>query len=528
MPRQNDIFLQNLEYLRNNLPLFAEKYLKVITIEGNLEPLIFNESQIRLHAFAEKQLKETGMVRTVVLKGRKQGVSTYVAARFLHKALFNSYKKVFILSHHSDTTKVLFSIVSTFYDNLPTQLQEKLLMDNSKELEFANKSKYTVATAGEGEIGRGATPHFLHGSEVASYEHTDAIRTGILKAVGNAEGTEIFLESTAKGIGNLFHEYAMNALEKRGRYKLFFLPWFVHEANKQRPPEDFIKTQDEQDVASKYNLTDDQIYWRRMEIEEAKSDWMFKQEFPATIQEAFQTSGNTFINGEDVSRARKNLTKDPNRPLVVGVDPARTGDRTVISFRRGRQLIKVDVYPKMDAMRLAAIIADIINNMKPAQVFIDNAHGYGTIDRLNELNFGRWVTGVNFGGGATDPTLYKNKRAEMAFALRDWLAEENISIPDDDDIEVDFLCIPDFKQDSSNRFLLVPKEEIKKQFGKSPDIFDSVMLTFAYPVADIAKDDDIPYNTVNKRKDKQNGFVSPVMHSFNGKNKTRKDRPWGH
>src|SRR5437868_1521413 len=99
---------EKLLLLKHNLPLFCEMCLKVVTTSGELVPFVFNQSQLMLHAFVEQQLKETGMVRTVIVKGRKQGVSTYTAARFLHKAIFNPHKRVYILSHHSDSTKVLF------------------------------------------------------------------------------------------------------------------------------------------------------------------------------------------------------------------------------------------------------------------------------------------------------------------------------------------------------------------------------------------------------------------------------------
>jgi hypothetical protein len=121
------------------------------------------------------------------VKGRKQGVSTYTAASVSSIKLCLILISVFIfLSHHSDSTKVLFGIVSTFFNNLPEQLKVKLITDNSKEIEFDNHSNYTVATAGSGEIGRGATPHFLHCSEVASYENEDAL--GDRNIQGNCVG----------------------------------------------------------------------------------------------------------------------------------------------------------------------------------------------------------------------------------------------------------------------------------------------------------------------------------------------------
>lgn len=510
--------LRKVEALKNNLPLFARTCLKIVTTSGQLVPFEFNESQLRLHEAIEQQKRETGMVRMVVPKGRKQGVSTYVGARYFHKALFHSHKNVFILSHISSSTDTLFGMVAKFYANLPEPLKLKLTLDNSRALGFENGSKYTVGTAGAGEIGRGDTPQFFHASECASYQDTDSLETGIFQAVADVEGTEIIIESTAKGIGNMFHRYVLNALEKIGHFRAFFLPWYIHTDNTHKDPPPFALEPEEQELQTLYNLTPGQLYWRRMKIGQFSSPWKFKQEFPSTLQEAFQTSGTSFLNAELVHKARKSKIKDDNMPLILGVDPARSGDRTVIVHRRGRAIEKIETFKDMDEMRLASILAKIINNRESiGQIFIDVAHGYGTQDRLRELGFGRFVTGVHFSAKPDDSSLYANKRAEMAFHLRDWLADGEVSLPDDDDMEMDLLAIPDYKESSSGRILLESKENIKKQYGKSPDIFDAVMLTFAYPVRNpaLTKDKNLQYNGGKKKRSSTSGLDSPVMKGFN-------------
>ena len=64
-----------IEVLRS-LPLFAEKFLKIRTKSGRIDPFIFNRAQIFLHEKLERQLQETGRVRAVILKGRQGGCST--------------------------------------------------------------------------------------------------------------------------------------------------------------------------------------------------------------------------------------------------------------------------------------------------------------------------------------------------------------------------------------------------------------------------------------------------------------------
>ena len=91
--------------------------------------------------------------------------------------------------------------------------------------------------------------------------------------------------------------------------------------------------------------------------------WKFRQEYPATAEEAFQTGGDeSFIKSEHVYRARKNSVKpDPSLPIVIGVDIARGGnDKTRLIDRQGRKLsghldITVDTD---DTMVIAARVHD--------------------------------------------------------------------------------------------------------------------------------------------------------------------------
>jgi hypothetical protein len=507
---------QKLHTLKTNLPIFAKLFLKIVNDEGELVPLEFNATQHILHKTAEEQLARTGMVRLMVPKGRKQGVSTYVAARFFHKALFNPHKTVYVISHHSQTTSVLFSFIRKYYDNLPDQFKSKLLIDNTKELQFENFSRYIVATAGEGEIGRGTTPQYLHGSEVASFENPDAVQSGILQAVSLAPGTEIFLESTAKGVGNLFHSLCTKALERMGEYELCFLPWFVHERNNLPAPIGFQANAEEQELRRRYNLTNDQLYWRRIKSSAFDSPTVFMREFPATVEEAFRASGESFFDSELIFNARKStLSPDESLPLVIGVDPARKGDRTVIVSRRGRYVYPIQVYTEMDEMRLASIVATLINQKNPKKVFIDTGLGYGTIDRLHELGFRSIVQAVNFGERASQPDVFKNKRSEMAHALKDWFNDGDVSIPDTDELEVDLMCIPESLNDSSGRLLIESKDNIKKKLRKSPDIFDALCLTFAYPVrSDLVGLSHLRYNRKQAKPNKYFGSGSKTMKNF--------------
>lgn len=132
----------------------------------------------------------------------------------------------------------------------------------------------------------------------------------------------------------------------------------------------------------------------------------------------------------------------------------------------------------MDNMELADRVASYIERWKPDATFCDAGNGSGVIDRLRQL--GHDVIEVNFGGKPIKP-IYVNKRAEMWFEVRDWIAAGG-AIPNMPELKQD-LAAPIYWYDAANRLQLEPKDDIKKRGLPSPDLGDALALTFAAPVA---------------------------------------------
>jgi hypothetical protein len=469
--------------LNNDLKYFC-KYapLKIRTKDSTTETLHLNKAQRYVHDKLEKQLKHQGKVRAFIVKGRQQGISTYIAARFYHKTTRNKSKSAFILAHDADTTDKLFKLTKRYHDNIDEANRPNTAYSNRKELMFDRlDSDYRVGTAGSKSVGRGGTPHLFHGSEVAFWENADEIKRGLIQSIPDANGTEIIYESTANGMDEMFYKGIMGVREGDSEYQVIFVPWYWQDEYRKQPTPNFNPTEDEIQLAELYNLDNEQLMFRRLKITDLGSEHAFKQEYPCNIDEAFIASGDALIKTENVIKARMSHLKAPNSPLIMGVDPARDGDRTAIAFRRGREFPAVYTKENMDQMLLAGLIAQLIDKHNPVKCFIDVAHGYGCIDRLNELGYRSIVQGVHFGERALEPDLYFNKRVEMWMNLRDWFNDE-VNIPDKDEIQKDLLVMPDYLQTSSGKYKLVAKDEIRKKLGASPDIGDAMALTFAYPV----------------------------------------------
>lgn len=196
-------------------------------------------------------------------------------------------------------------------------------------------------------------------------------------------------------------------------------------------------------------------------------------EFPPQSEESFISPGLVRAAQE------RRPWGDPSAPIIMGIDPSRGGDSTVIVVRQGRDIIHLERFKIPDTMRVVGKIIEAIRRWKPQLTVMDEGGlGYGILDRLNEQGYR--VHGVNFGEDAYNPTVYKNRRAEIWGEMKDWLA--TASIPDDRDLRI-ALCSPRSEPDSMGAIQLESKKHMKTRGLSSPDEADAIAVTFAYPVA---------------------------------------------
>lgn len=473
--------------LKDDFAHYASKCLQIRTKAGAISPLVLNKAQLYLHERAEEQRRIKGKVRIIGLKGRQQGFSTYVEGRLYWRVSHSKGVRAFILTHEDEATKNLFEMANRYHEHCPSLVKPSTGAANANELNFdVLDSGYKVGTARTKGTGRSSTLQFFHGSEVAHWANADDHVSGVLQAVADLPGTEVFLESTANGVGNFFHQAWQQAEAGESDYEAVFIPWFWQQ--EYRREGDFHASPEERAYGDFYKLDDQQLAWRRAKIVELKSGLLFKQEYPATAAEAFQVTGmESYIPSDLILGARKR-TADTTGRLIIGVDPARFGDdRTAIAFRRSRKVTKIDTYSKKDTMEIAGICARLLKNHQPAAMFIDVVGmGAGVVDRLMELGWGQKIIAVNGGERARDPDHYMNKRAEMWGEMKEWLEQRTVQIPDDDALQAD-LQGPAFKFDSSQRLVLEKKEDMKKRGVRSPDLGDAIALTFAEAIGSEVK-----------------------------------------
>ncbi len=471
-----------------SLPSFAKNFLIIHDKSGAELKFTLNRAQQYIHMRLETQLQLTGKVRALILKGRQQGVSTYVQARFFHKIVTRKGKKAFILTHHADSTRALFEMTKRYSENLEKELFPQPDKKNDNTLMFDGLgSGYRVGTAGSVEVGRGMTNQYLHLSEYAFYKDAEKIGMGLMNTVAEIDDTEIIKESTANGQANDFYQDWQEAKNGKSRYQAIFVPWYWQD---EYCIEDdaFVADEEERGWLERFaanGLTIGHLNWRRIKLQDIKGDYeqkcrKFRQEYPFTDEEAFLSSiTDTFILVDHVRKARTAKVESSSN-LVIGVDPSRMGDdRTAIIRRKGRRAYNLQTHYHIDTMELSGIIKRIIEAEHPRRVCVDSIGiGAGVVDRLHELGYSDIVIGVNVARKAEEPHKYRNCRAECWDRMRDWLTQDlDVEIPDSDELQTDLTSLG-YKYDSSDRLLIESKEDAKKRGCLSPDTSDALMLTF--------------------------------------------------
>jgi hypothetical protein len=230
--------LEMLKRVRGDLRLFTSECLKVRTKSEKIEPFILNDAQLAVHEKLEEQKAKHGWIRAMVLKGRQQGISTYTAARYYHRASMRKGVSVYILAHEQPASDNLFGIVDRYQRNNP--LAPHVGISNTKELIFDKlDSAYAVATAGTKAGGRSRATSLFHGSEVAFWANAPDHFAASVQGVPLEADTEVILESTSAGAGGEFYERWLDAEAGKGDYIPIFLPWWLSKEYARPVPADF-------------------------------------------------------------------------------------------------------------------------------------------------------------------------------------------------------------------------------------------------------------------------------------------------
>lgn len=299
-----------------------------------------------------------GPVRIVVLKCRRGGFSSYLEAVETLEANFTPNYSVLTMAHRGPNAKRVFKYAADFHKFWnPEFIQYRRSSESESKdgYSFDNNSRFTVATAGSRDAARGDQHDAYHLSETAFYSDYDAVRASLSS---NPEYSSVYEESTGNGpTGGFYERYQRSmdfddvvkayetenaaALANWNGYFRFFYSWLEepeYTAHVFDWESDYIKkTLDETEralCAGFPNVTIGQLKWRRQQIEKysteetqgMSAEQFFEQEYPATIDEVFQTTGSKYFNQRKLRRMQLRAQADKPRwcfKLGADVDPVR-------------------------------------------------------------------------------------------------------------------------------------------------------------------------------------------------------------
>lgn len=304
-----------------NTKAYIENYIKIRDKKNNIVSLVLNEPQLKYYNVIKEMYRKRKPIRIIILKARQMGFSTETEAIIFKNVVTHHNYNAGIVAHKEDSTTNLFNMSKRMLEYLPEDIKPEQKKSNAKELVFNNDqgtgldSRIKCMTAGGKGIGRSDTFTALHLSELAFWEgDKKATMTGLLQAVPNTPDSMIIIESTANG-----YEYFKEMWDRAVAGKSDFYPLFIgwNELKEYcMPYTGFDLTQEERELKEQYNLTLEQLTWRRWCIQNNCSGDInqFKQEYPICPEEAFLSTGNCYFNKENII----NRINTAPEPLVRG------------------------------------------------------------------------------------------------------------------------------------------------------------------------------------------------------------------
>lgn len=301
-----------------------------------------NEGQrVLLRAYEEQRL-EGVPIRTVLVKARQWGGSTLTQMYMLWLQLFHyeNWHSV-IIAHLKDVSVRIRSMMTKTLARYPKEFGEytfsPILGSVTSRYIPQRGCEISIGTAEEPESVRSSDNSMAHLSECASWPQTatksgDDLVQAIYATIPDAPGTFICFESTAKGIGNFFHEQYLGAISGTSQFKMVFVPWFFIDIYQRKIPEmlKFVQSMTPYEWWQwKQGATLEGIYWyRSYKAWKRYTDFQMRSEFPTTADEAFQTKSGKYFTLEEIETARRGVaepkfTGDIRGDSLVGEDSLR-------------------------------------------------------------------------------------------------------------------------------------------------------------------------------------------------------------
>lgn len=167
----------------------------------------------------------------------------------------------------------------------------------------------------------------------------------------------------------------------------------------------------------------------------------------------------------------------PFRPNVMGVDPAGQGkDQTIVVARDSFYAKILSRQQTSTDLSVAELIASNASSYDiPIENIVYDNFWVGANVGMELSNLGRPIW-LNVGHKAQNPNIFENIRAEIFRRVRERLKKWWVLIGNKDQWKD--LSMIEYKRGLNGKIKIMPKDEMRKKFGKSPDVADALAMSF--------------------------------------------------
>ena len=198
-----------------------------------------------------------------------------------------------------------------------------------------------------------------------------------------------------------------------------------------------------------------------------------------------------------LSSAPKFLQRN-NDGYAIGIDCSGLGkDSNVIIVRNQNEILDIVEKKVATNAELCSIVRGLVmthGKSNLSHIAIDEAYGLDLHERLTES--GITATIVPFGGKANNQA-YANRRAEMYINLKKGIEEYGLKGMTEELHRE--LQATKYLLNNNGKIQLIPKDEIKLNIGRSPDIADALALTYIQEI--------IPCGLIESERELQNRYM---------------------
>jgi hypothetical protein len=247
-------------------------------------------------------------VQMTILKHRKAGVSTLIAAFDYWHMRFYENLNAFVIADLSSHSSNITEMIKTFKDKdtcgagdpIPSHNPPRAvpMPKNKNGLRMNNGSMLEQDTGENDNPGTSATITVCHMSENSKWRAPEDAETSLLNSIPRTGYAFVIKESTAFGI-NKYAKDCQEAEEGKSSWEFVFITW-LDMTDCEDPMflgESLELDQDEKELMASYpKMREGHVKFRRRQIELLGDASKFRQDFPLNSREPFLITGSNFFN----------------------------------------------------------------------------------------------------------------------------------------------------------------------------------------------------------------------------------------